>query len=80
MPLTEYEKLLVDGLKIFGCNRLEILYIGVHLYTEEKQIKMMDWMCEHPEATPEQLMKLAAQISPPEDFEDYEDENEEVED
>ena len=77
MPLTEYEKLLVRGLKIFGCNRLEILCIGARLYTEEKQIKMMDWMCEHPEATPAQLMKLSEQITP---LEELEDENEEVED
>ena len=63
MALTQTEKLLVRGLKIFGASEDETVSIGLLLETEEQQLEMMYWMADNPEATPSDLIGKALDIT-----------------
>jgi len=67
--LTPLEKHLILGLKLMGCNELDAVAIMLQLNAEESHIAMMDWMCEHPNATPAQLLHQSSIISMQEECE-----------
>ena len=63
MALSEMQQTLVQGLMLMGASKLEILCIGVEMYTPEMQLEMMQWMVEHKDASPAQLLRASSEIS-----------------
>ena len=88
MQLTQTQKDLVQGLKLFGCSFIQILLTAAQLWHPDDVIEMLLYMVEHKDATPEELYKASSKISarrgdPPEfDFDeeyDFDEEDEEDE-
>lgn len=62
MALTPAQKHLIDGLHIFGVEKDAILCIVLALETPEQQDAMMEWMCEHRDATTEDFLKKTVEL------------------
>ena len=56
MELTEDQKLLIHGLKLFGVETDEMLGIMLALKTLEQQNELMLWMSDHQKATPSEIV------------------------
>ena len=63
MKLTETEEILINGLLAFGVEKDLVPGIVVMLETEIAQDQMIDYMCNHPQAKQEELLKKAVDIS-----------------
>ena len=69
--LTDLEKFLIQGLKIFGCDELDMLAVMLQLNKPDSQLAMCDWMLEHPDATPMQLSSQARKLAVFDDWDEY---------
>ena len=63
MELTEAEKLLIHGLKLYNVELEDALGIMLLLNTEQMQDEMMLWMTENREATTSDLIGKAMDIA-----------------
>lgn len=63
MELTEAEKLLIHGLKLYGVELEDALGIMLLLNTEQMQDEMMLWMTENRQATTSNLIGKAMDIA-----------------
>ena len=61
--MTETQKDLIHGLKIFGAKTGTIVEIMLRLETESQQKEMLGYMVDHRDATPEELLDEARRIS-----------------
>ena len=72
--LTQAQKDLVHGLKLFGCSELQTLIMGLKLWHPDDLQEMLNYMVDHLEATPEQLYEMCFKITSgreqPEEFEE----------
>ena len=62
MALTEAQKHLIVGLRIFGVERDAIIGIVSALQKPEQQDAMMEWMCEHEGATTSEILRKTAEL------------------
>ena len=62
MELSEAQKHLILGLRIFGVEKDAIYGIVSALSEPEQQDEMMEWMCDHRNATTAQILKEVANI------------------
>ncbi len=62
MALTNAQKHLIDGLRIFGVEMDAIIGIVCALEKPEQQDEMMEWMSEHEGATTAEILKKTAKI------------------
>ena len=62
MELTNAQKHLICGLLIFGVEKDAIFGIVSALPKPEQQDDLMEWMCNHREATTSQILKEVANI------------------
>lgn len=62
MALTNAQKHLIDGLRIFGVEMDAIIGIVCALEKPEQQRAMMEWMCDHEGATTAEILKKTAEI------------------
>ncbi len=75
--LTQAQKDLIHGLKLFGCSELQTLVMLAQLWHPDDLLEMLDYMLDHTKATPEELYEMSSKISsrrprPEEDKEDEE--------
>ena len=63
MSLTQAQKDLVHGLKLFGCSLLETMIIAMELWHPDDLQEMLNYMVDHLDATPEQLYEMCLKIS-----------------
>lgn len=63
MKLTETQKLLMTGLKVFGVENDLIVGIMLMLQEEDQQEQLMEWMAEHEGAKPEVILQTATEIA-----------------
>ena len=63
LSLTQAQKDLVHGLKLFGCSLLETLIIGMEMWHPDDLQEMLNYMIDHLDATPEQLYEVCMQIA-----------------
>lgn len=63
MELTDAEKLLIHGLKLYGMELEDALGIMLLLNTEQMQYEMMLWMVENRGATSSDLIGKAMDIA-----------------
>ena len=61
--MTEAEELLIRGLRAFDVRKGAAMEIALRMETEEQQYEMMNYMADHREATPEELLSEARRIS-----------------
>lgn len=66
MQLTQEQKLLIRGLKIFGCDRDETVVVMLLADTPEKRESLMEFMASHTKATPQDILKQLEMIIHPE--------------
>lgn len=62
--VTETQKDLIHGLKIFGAKTGTIVEIMLRLETESQQEEMLGYMVDHRDATPESLLEMARASRP----------------
>ena len=62
--MTETQKDLIHGLKIFGAKTGTIVEIMLRLETESQQEEMLSYMVDHRGATPESLLEMARASRP----------------
>ena len=62
MELTKTQKLLLNGLQLFGVERGAIIGIMVALQEEDEMYELMYFMADNPEATQEDILYKTAQI------------------
>ena len=72
MELTDLEKHLVHWLKLIGVGEGQAVSMLLVLHTQEMQLEMMDWMAEHQEASPEELLSTCFKIYHSHETEDEE--------
>ena len=63
MSLTQAQKDLIHGLKLFGCGRLEAMIITMELWHPDDLQEMLNYMVDHLEATPKQLYEICFKIT-----------------
>ena len=63
MELTETEKYLISGLKLQKVSKGKLAAICLMLETEKQQMKMIQYIAEHEDATDDDLMRLARRIA-----------------
>ena len=63
MKLSETQKLLMSGLKVFGVENDLIVGIMLLLQDEDQQERLMEWMAEHEGAKPETILRIATEIA-----------------
>lgn len=63
MSLTQAQKDLIQGLKLFGCSLLEAMIITMELWHPDDLQEMLNYMVNHLGATPEQLYNVCFQIT-----------------
>ena len=62
MPLTQAQKDLVHGLKLFGCSKLQTIIMGMYLWHPDDLDEMLNYMVNHLDSTPEQLYEVCKKI------------------
>lgn len=62
MALTNIQKYLIAGLRIFNVEKDAIVGIVSALETEEQQCRLMEWMAEHEGATTSQILRETVEI------------------
>ena len=63
MALTEAQKYLIIGLRILGVEKDAIHGILSALPQKRQQDDLMEWMCDHREATTPEILKKVAEIA-----------------
>ncbi len=63
MKLTKAEKLLLQGLKIFGLRRGNAMLVMMLMDTEQKRWDLMEYMVANQYATEEEIMDVAHRIA-----------------
>lgn len=63
MPLTQAQKDLVHGMKLFGCSTEQILLTGVQLWHPDDVVEMILYMADNNDATPMELYEMSSKIS-----------------
>ena len=63
MSLTQAQKDLVHGLKLFGCSLLETMIIAMEMWHPDDLQEMLRYMVDHLDSTPAQLYEVCLQIS-----------------
>lgn len=63
MELTNIQKHLIVGLRIFGVEKDAIVGIVSAMETEEQQCALMEWMAENERAKTPEILKKVAEIS-----------------
>ena len=63
MEVTETEQMLIDGLQLFPLKEGQRLRIFLMMDTEEQMLKMCQYMAKNLDATAEQLMAKAVQLT-----------------
>ena len=63
MSLTQAQKDLVHGCKLFGCSKLQTIIMGMHLWHPDDLNEMLLYMVDHLNSTPEQLYEVCLKIS-----------------
>ena len=61
--LTPEQKGFIHGLKLFGCNDMEILVMAVKMWHPDDLDEMINYMVEHPDSTPAELSEECSRIS-----------------
>ena len=61
--LTEAQKYMIIGLSLLGVEKDAIVGIVSALPNPEQQDDLMEWMCDHREATTAQILKQVANIA-----------------
>ena len=62
MGLTNIQKHLIVGLRIFNVQKDAIVGILCCMDTEERQCRLMEWMSEHEGASTPQILKQVVEI------------------
>ena len=62
MELTNIQKHMIVGLKIFNVEKDAIVGIVAAMETEEQQCALMEWMAEHEGATTSEILKIVADL------------------
>ena len=63
MSLTQAQKDLIQGLKLFGCSLLEAMIITMELWHPDDLQEMLNYMVDHLDATPAQLYNVCFHIT-----------------
>lgn len=63
MELTQAQKDLVHGLKLFGCGLLQTIVMGAKLWHPDDLQEMLDYMVDHLDSTPEELYEICLKIT-----------------
>ena len=63
MGLTEVQKCLITGLKIFGVEKDAIVGIMLALPKEEQQIEMLEWMRSNMGASTSDILGKTAELA-----------------
>ena len=63
MALTKTEKLLLQGLKIFGLRRGNTMLVMMFMDTEQKRWDLMEYMIANQYATEEEIIDVAHRIA-----------------
>ena len=63
MSLTQAQKDLVHGLKLFGCSLVETMFITMEMWHPDDLQEMLEYMVDHLDSTPAQLYELCLKIS-----------------
>ena len=63
MSLTQAQKDLVHGLKLFGCSLAETMFIAMEMWHPDDLQEMLGYMVDHLDATPTQLYEVCMKIS-----------------
>jgi len=58
--LTPEQKLFVSGAKVFGCDALQMIVMGLKLWN---LMEMIEYMGEYQDATPAQLYEVCTKIA-----------------
>lgn len=61
--LTPKQKHFIRGLRLFGCSKLETLAMVVKMWHPDDLQEMLNYMVEHPDSTPAELLKACSKIS-----------------
>ena len=61
--LTNMEKALIAGLKIFEMQEEEIIAIMIAMDTEQKQNQLLEWMEKNPKATASEVLTEMVRIT-----------------
>ena len=73
MSLTQAQKDLIHGLKLFGCSELQTIIMGMYLWHPDDLQEMLRYMIDHLDSTPEKLydvcLKISAKRPQPEELE-----------
>ena len=63
MALSELQKYLIVGLRIFGVEKDAILGIISAAETDDQLCEMMEWMCEHEGASTAEILKKTVELA-----------------
>ena len=63
MAMTNTEAMLIDGLKLFGLTKEEIVVTLLSLNTEEKQNQLIDFLVNHRSATTQEVLRKSRKIA-----------------
>ena len=63
MELSETQKLLINGLKLFKMEKEEIIIIMILLQEEDQMNSLMHFMINHREANQEDILEEAVNIA-----------------
>ena len=61
--LTQAQKDLVHGLKLFGCSLLETMVIAMEMWHPDDLQEMLAYMVDHLDSTPEELYEICLKIT-----------------
>ena len=61
--LTPEQKHLIQGLRLFGCSNIEMLVMVLEMWHPDDLDEMLNYMVEHPDATPAELYETCLKIS-----------------
>ena len=62
MPITKAEKLLLNGLKLFGLGRGNALLVMMLMDTEQKRWNLMEYMVANQYAKEDEIIDITYQI------------------
>ena len=63
MSLTQAQKDLIHGLKLFGCSKTQALVMTAHMWHPADLREMLNYMVDHLDSTPAQLYEVCLKIS-----------------
>lgn len=63
MALSWEEQTLIDGLQVFEVSRPNQVIVFLILQTDEQKMQMVDYLLEHRDATEQEILTKAQEIS-----------------